>query len=132
MIDAVPAPWWRAAVAVSAVLVHDPDLVDQIRPALEPTLRRWGDAARDGLSNPEFAAAARACFEAAIAALPGAGADASTIAATVAYADRYVARGRCPADDRLDAWDAGRSPLPIPDNLGAGRLEAAPIEAMWT
>ena len=97
---------------MSAVLVQQPDLVDEIRPLLVPTLGRWADAARDGLSDPELAAAARACFEVALAALPGAGADPSTIAATEAFVDRFVARGRCPADDRLDAWQ--RRPLAAP------------------
>jgi glutamate--cysteine ligase len=132
MLDAVPAPWWRVAVAVSAVLVQQPDLVDTIRPVLAPTVDRWADAARDGLSDPGLATAARACFEVALAALPDAGADPSTIAATEAFAERFVARGRCPADDRLDAWRAGRSPLPAPDNIGPGDVEAAPIGAMWS
>jgi glutamate--cysteine ligase len=116
MIDAVPAPWWRVAVAVSAVLVQDPLLGAEIAPGVEPTIGRWDIAARDGLSDPQFAAAARCCFEAARAALPSAGADDATIAATDAFIDSYVARGRCPADDRLDAWNAGRSALPEPDN----------------
>jgi glutamate--cysteine ligase len=116
MIDAVPAPWWRVAVAVSAVLVQHPRLLAEVAPALEPTVGRWDVAARDGLTDPAFAAAARACFEVAGAALPRAGADDATIAATDAFIDTYVSRGRCPADDRLDAWHAGRSPLPEPDN----------------
>jgi len=116
MIDAVPAPWWRVAVATSSVLVQQPGLLAEVAPALEPTIGRWDVAARDGLTDPRFAAAAQACFEVARAALPGAGADDATIAATEAFVDTYVARGRCPADDRLDAWHAGRSPLPEPDN----------------
>jgi glutamate--cysteine ligase len=117
MIDAVPAPWWRVAVAVSAVLVQQPELLDDLAPVLEPTLDRYQVAARDGLSDPELATAAKACFEVAQAALPAAGADDATLEATAAYLESYVARGRCPADDRLDAWHAGRSPLPDPDNL---------------
>jgi glutamate--cysteine ligase len=126
MLDAVPDPWWRAAVAVSAVLVQEPELVDGLRPVLEPTRGRWHDAARDALSDACFADAARACFDAALAALPHAGADPETIAVTEEYAARYVRRGRCPADDRLDAWRAGESPYPVADNA------RAPIEAMWT
>jgi glutamate--cysteine ligase len=116
MIDALPAPWWRVAVAVSSVLVHEPRLLAEVAPLLAPTFGRWDVAARDGLADPRFAAAARACFDVARTALPAAGADDTTIAATDAFVDAYVSRGRCPADDRLEAWQAGRSPLPEPDN----------------
>ena len=132
MLDSVPTPWWRAAVAVSTVLIHEPDLTRGLGPMLAATGGRWGDAARGGLSDPVFAAAARACFAVALEALPDAGADASTIAVTEAFAERYVARGRCPADDRLDAWHAGASALPRPDNARPRDLETAPIEAMWS
>ena len=134
MLDAVPTPWWRAAVAVSAVLVQSPDLVHRIRPVLEPTRGRWGDAARDGLTDPHFADAARACFAVALDELPRAGADRVTIEATRAFAERYVAQGRCPADDRLDRWRAGDSPLPAADNAGNGarRFATAASEARWT
>lgn len=116
MIDAVPAPWWRVAVAVSAVLVQDPCVLDAVRSELAPTIGRWDVAARDGLTDPTFARAARACFAAACEALPGAGADDATIEAADAFVATYVSRGRTPADDRLDAWRAGASALPDPDN----------------
>ncbi len=32
--------------------------------------------------------------------------------AVSAFTERYVARGRCPADDRLDALQAGASSVP--------------------
>ena len=35
-----------------------------------------------------------------------------TIAATIEYVDRFVSRGRTPADDRLDAWRASGALLP--------------------
>jgi glutamate--cysteine ligase len=41
----------------------------------------------------------------AIEALPGVGADRHTYDSCLAFADRYVARGRCPADDLLDSTD---------------------------
>ena len=111
MLDAVPAPWWRVAVAVSAVLVQQPDLVDEIRPVLAPTLGRWADAARDGLSDPDLAAAARVCFEVALTALPDAGADPSTIAR-----DRSVRR-------------ALRGPRSLPRRRPARRLARRPLAA---
>ncbi len=100
MIDALPSPWWRAAVAVSVALVTDPEIAPTVRAAVEPVRDRWGVAARYGLAHPDLARAARVCFDAAAAVMaPGTSRD-----ATAAFIDRYVARGRCPADDTLTAW----------------------------
>jgi hypothetical protein len=44
-----------------------------------------------------------------------------------AYAERFVARDRTPADDVLAAWSAGREPL-----LAAATLVATPIHALTT
>lgn len=116
MLDAVPAPWWRVAAAVSAVLVQDADAAATVREALRPVRNRWDAAARWGLADPAFATAARVCFAAALDALSTAAVDAATLDATRAFVDRYVSRGRCPADDRLDDWYAGRPPFPLADN----------------
>ena len=56
-----------------------------------------------GLADPELRAAAAVCFAAALEALPRLGADTAVRDAVAAFTDRYVARGRCPADDLLDA-----------------------------
>ncbi len=48
--------------------------------------------------------AADGCFRAVLDALPRLGTDRETIDAVAAYHDRYVARGRCPADDLLRGW----------------------------
>ena len=65
----------------------------------------WRSAARHGLADPALRAAAQAAFPAALTGLARLGADRATVAATEAFHDRFVARGRCPADD----------PAPIPD-----------------
>ena len=119
MLDAVPAPWWRVAAAVSSVLIQDADAATAVRGALEPLHNQWATAARCGLADPAFAAAAQECFSVALAALPAAGADPTTVAATRAFIDQYVSQSRCPADDRLDEWQAGRGPLPRPDNAAS-------------
>ncbi|HVL93785.1 MAG TPA: hypothetical protein VM264_10635 [Acidimicrobiales bacterium] len=49
---------------------------------------------------------ARACFAAATHALGRLGVSTATVDAVAAYADRYVARGRTPADDVLDRFQA--------------------------
>jgi glutamate--cysteine ligase len=116
MIDAVPSPWWRAAAAVTSVLLHDGDASARAARAVEPVRDRWIEAASHALAFPDLADAARECFAAALAALPAAGADAETVAAVEEFVERYVARGRCPADDRIDEWTATGRLLPQPDN----------------
>jgi glutamate--cysteine ligase len=62
----------------------------------------WLRAARAGLVDPELARAARACFEAADAALGRAAAPAAVRRRVADFAEEYVLRGRCPADDTLE------------------------------
>lgn len=64
----------------------------------------WDAATRDGLADPELREAAAVCFAAAAEALPRLGASSEVRDAVAAYTDRYVARGRCPADDVLDLF----------------------------
>jgi glutamate--cysteine ligase len=119
MIDAVPAPWARAAAAVTSVLLHDAEASARASFAAEPVRDRWSDAARHALGSPDLALAAKECFAAALEALPRAGADGETVAAVQEFVERYVERGRCPADDRLDEWEATGTLLPCPDNIHA-------------
>jgi glutamate--cysteine ligase len=104
MIDSLPVPWWRVPVLVAAALVHDPEAADRAGRACAPAANRWMEAARHGLAHPTLAAAAEECFTAAIEALPRIGAFGTAAAVTEAFYDRFVARGRSPADDLLDAW----------------------------
>ena len=119
MIDALPDPWWRVAAAVSAALVTEPAIADRVAEATRPVRGRWRDAARHGLADPALRCAAVECFRAAIETLNGDGAARDT---TAAFMDRYVLRGRCPADDRLDAW------------MRAGHVESSPEDGApaWT
>lgn len=102
MIDALPEPWWRAAVAVVCAVNDDAEAAAVAGPAAAATAHLWSDAARHGLAHPDLAAASRTCFQATLEALPRLGADAATIAATEHFHDRFVVRRRCPADDLLD------------------------------
>ena len=63
----------------------------------------WLRAASLGLADPALARAARQCFEAAEASLARSGTPPAVRNAVTDFADRYVQRGRCPADDILDA-----------------------------
>ncbi|MEU9127212.1 ergothioneine biosynthesis glutamate--cysteine ligase EgtA [Kitasatospora sp. NPDC048540] len=81
----------------------------------------WQRAAVLGMSDPELRRAALACFGAAEQALGRADRPAGAQAAEgadllrerlTAFAERYPARGRCPADDQLDTLRAGARPVP--------------------
>ena len=100
-LDALPDPWWRVAATVVCTLLLDDAAKAAAFRATEGTENLWLAAARWGLEHPALAAAARESFEAAVEAAPRAGADDESIDALARYYDRYVARGRCPADDRL-------------------------------
>ncbi|SOD63530.1 glutamate--cysteine ligase [Streptomyces zhaozhouensis] len=114
MIDAQPDDGWIVPLAVAAALMDDRRAAEAAWRATEPLTRGralpaldvWLRAARHGPSDPEIGPAVRACFAAADAALarqPGAR---ELRDAVGAFADRYAERGRCPADDQLDALEA--------------------------
>lgn len=111
MLDAVGDPWWRAAVALVTAMLDDGEAAEIVTHAVEgnDVAALWNNAALDALTHPVLAKKARACFKAALDALPRLGADTETIDASGEFVDRYVARGRCPADDLLDAWHSGDS-----------------------
>jgi len=121
MLDALPDPWWQVAVAVTAVLLHDPEVSDAADRAVSSTgaADRWVDAARTGLAHPAIAASARGCFDAALAGLERSGAGVRLTDLVAAYAERWVERGRCPADDVLDAWGRDGALFPDPVEVGA-------------
>ncbi|MBM7169895.1 ergothioneine biosynthesis glutamate--cysteine ligase EgtA [Streptomyces sp. G44] len=117
MVDAQPGEdGWIVPLAVTSALFDDPEAAETAYRAVKPLAERdgapgspaaphsplWLDAARRGLGDAELREAAAVCFAAAADALPRMGADASTRDAVATYAERYVARGRCPADDLLD------------------------------
>lgn len=114
MIDAQPGDdGWIVPLAVTAALFDDPEAAESAYRTVKRLTERatagpaphnalWLDAARGGLTDPELREAAVACFTAALEALPRLGASDGVTDAVAAFIDRYVARGRCPADDLLD------------------------------
>ncbi|MEX2394585.1 MAG: glutamate-cysteine ligase family protein [Actinomycetota bacterium] len=98
MIDMVDDPWWRVAVAVASTLVNDPATRAEIADDVVDPLS-WELAARCALEDPPIARAAAACFDVALR-----HADARVLDEIAEYADRFVRRGRCPADEQLDAF----------------------------
>lgn len=129
MIDAQPGDdGWTVPLAVTAALFDDPAASEDVYRALKPLSDTagpdpapgnplWLRAARDGLTDPGLREAAGVCFAAARAALPRLGAPGAVRDAVADFADRYVARGRCPADDLLD---------PHPPRPGAAGKENRP------
>ncbi|WP_307834549.1 glutamate-cysteine ligase family protein [Paractinoplanes lichenicola] len=112
--DRQPRDGWRVVVAVTAVLLDDPRAaaaVEEITAPLAAEPALWERAARDALSDPVLAAAARACFVEAYGTLARHGARRDLRDQVAEFTERYVMRGRCPADDVLDAG-AGFRPVP--------------------
>ncbi|WP_411133574.1 ergothioneine biosynthesis glutamate--cysteine ligase EgtA [Streptomyces sp. C10] len=123
MIDAQSGDsGWIVPLAVTAALFDDPEATERayriVKPLAETAGARpaprnplWRHAARGALTDPELHTAAVACFAAAQEALPRLGASSEVRAAVAEFTERYVARGRCPADDHLDALYAAEGDL---------------------
>jgi glutamate--cysteine ligase len=111
MIDSLPDPWWRVAAAVATALLEDTDAgATALEAVTAPPVGmgvadHWRTAARHGLADPALRRAAEVVFRAALEGIGRLGADRHTVAAAEAFYDRFVARGRCPADE----------PTPMPD-----------------
>ena len=105
MIDQQAGDDWVVPAAVVTALLDDAEGAQAAADATEhlrSPLRRhrdWLAAARDGLTDPATAAAALACFTAAESVLERTGAPLPVRDAVAQFVDRYVRRGRCPADD---------------------------------
>ncbi|GAA3756729.1 ergothioneine biosynthesis glutamate--cysteine ligase EgtA [Streptomyces tremellae] len=111
MIDAQPGEdGWIVPLAVTTALFDDPEAAETVYRAVKPLAETagplpapgnllWLNAARHGLADPELRATAAVCFETALAALPRVGAGRAVQDAVADFTERYVLRGRCPADD---------------------------------
>ncbi|MET8751221.1 ergothioneine biosynthesis glutamate--cysteine ligase EgtA [Streptomyces sp. NPDC004667] len=114
MIDSQPGEdGWLVPTAVTHALFDDPEatetayravkaLADAYGGARAPRNALWHTAARTGLADRDLRTAATACFEAAAEALPRLGADTRVRDTVGDFTDRYVRRGRCPADDAAE------------------------------
>ena len=102
MVDMLPAPWWRAAIALSVAVVCDPATRDATMHACEGLGSRWDLAAKCALEDPPLHGAAVTSFTAALDALERIGCDAETVNVTNRYVERFTVPGRTPADDIID------------------------------
>jgi glutamate--cysteine ligase len=105
-MDAVPDPWWQVAVAVASALLDDPEAADGAARATGRASWCWCEAPRWSLSYEPLADAARTCFALAAAALDRMGAPMALHEAVDDYRERFVERGRCPADETLEGLKA--------------------------
>lgn len=107
VIDAQAGHDWEPVTAIVTALMDDEHAADLVADACAP-LASLADpmrtAAREALTNSALAAAARLCAEAALNALPRLGADATTRRLAEDFIERNTARGRSPAQERLDLW----------------------------
>ncbi|MBV1853061.1 glutamate-cysteine ligase family protein [Catellatospora tritici] len=108
MIDAQRGDDWAVPTTVVAALLDDPTGSERAaevaeRLPQEPGRTYWTEAARDGMSRPDLASAARSLMEIALDTLHRIGVPAWAAAATARFADRYTDRDRCPADDGRSA-----------------------------
>lgn len=128
-LDALGPAVWPVAVAVTTALVEDARAAAAAEEAAEPVRGLLTRAARGGVTDPRLALAAARCTAAAVEALPRLGATPTLRRAVEAYAERYVAAGRSPADDVLDQWHApGLGGTPVPATDGAADRQE---ELVW-
>ncbi|MEJ2887416.1 ergothioneine biosynthesis glutamate--cysteine ligase EgtA [Actinomycetospora aeridis] len=113
---------WVVPLVVVAALMQDPDTVARARAAAEPAVDRWTAAARYGLADRVLRRAAGDVFAQAHRTLAGP-AFADLPSDVHELVDRFITervlRGRCPADDPLDAAE---------DVLASGPPSDEPLE----
>ncbi len=102
--------------------MDDPDASEAAWASTSASSGLWSEAAHYGLCHPVLAESASRCFEAALDALDRLEVDGDTAELVARYHERYVSRGRCPADDRLDEYSETGRVLP----------SSASLEESWT
>ncbi|WP_162149375.1 glutamate-cysteine ligase family protein [Arthrobacter sp. Br18] len=107
VIDAQSGSDWEAAAAITTALVEDELAAATAAEACAPVAALADPmtaAARDGLADPVLGRAGWLCAEAALDAMDRLNADTGTKSRVEAFIEQYAARGRSPADQRIDDW----------------------------
>lgn len=112
-LDAQRGDGWVVPLAVVYTLVEDAEAGLRALEAVEPTMGRWLEAARQGVANPELADAGTLLLDLAAESLDRAGQPSWLVDRVVRFADDYPRRARCPADD-LRSVGPGVAPAPHP------------------
>ena len=105
--DALPAGLAEVACAAIVAVLVDEEAGDRASRACGPVAGDWADAARLGPARPDLAAAAATTLRAAADALDRSGAPGGLTEDVADSAERWPARGRCPADDLEDRLRRG-------------------------
>jgi glutamate--cysteine ligase len=87
-LDAQAADGWITPVALVAVLLSTPRLVEAVVEACAPVADRWVPAARDGLADRPIASAAQTVLDLGMRELPGTGLDRQLVELIAADLDR--------------------------------------------
>jgi ergothioneine biosynthesis glutamate--cysteine ligase EgtA len=117
-LDAVPHRWWPGLAGLAVTLLDDPVAADVAADACSSIDGAWSAAARDGLSHPAIAKAARACVEVAVDRAP-----IGLAAAMAEYAD-LVLSGRTPGDEIRERAES-QGPLALLAGLAAESISDA-------
>jgi glutamate--cysteine ligase len=98
-LDSLPSGLAATAVAAIVALLVDDVAGDDAARACAPVATAWSEAAAMGPAHPGLAAAATAVLRVAAEALDRSAAPGTMAEAVADAAERWPARGRCPADD---------------------------------
>ena len=107
-LDALPAPWWQAAAAVTTAVMNDTETALVAEHACRDLSATsvWSRAEDTALRDPAIAAAASAVLKPSPPRCRGSALRGS-LAQSSNSRDRFTERGRCPADDALALDVAG-------------------------
>jgi glutamate--cysteine ligase len=114
-LDAQRPRYWPVPMAVLCALLDDPEAGAAAARHAGAATRSWTAAAQHGPAATGMAEAARGCFRVALDAMSGDGTDPALAALVGEFAERYVARGRCPADDQLERAPASAPKTSVDD-----------------
>ncbi|MGH9276283.1 MAG: glutamate-cysteine ligase family protein [Acidimicrobiales bacterium] len=106
-LDSLPAGLAETATAAIVAVLVDEDAGDRAARACASVATAWDDAARLGPAHPDLAVAATTVLRDAADAIGRSGAPGTMAEAVADAADRWPARGRCPADDLEDRMRRG-------------------------
>jgi glutamate--cysteine ligase len=136
-LDTAPVRWRAVSVALVSALLIDPYAREAALTVMEAHASELAAltlvAARKGPSDPLVGRLARVLMSISLDALSRMPADWITPqieADVVAYDERYIARGRCPADELLDLHASGRTASEAAREVAEGD-EAGPSAAPW-
>jgi glutamate--cysteine ligase len=107
-LDALPAGLADTAVAAIVAVLTDPEAGDRALRAAAPVQDLWLEASTQGPGHGELAAAAATILRDAADALGRVEGGAQHAESVADAAERWPARGRCPADDLEDSLRRGK------------------------